>query len=780
MKIYILLKSTTYTMNRRKIVYTLLLAISFFLCAGLASALAQERKTPIISGVDYIDPTIGNVAPLLNSNRPVVHLPNQMVRMFPKRQDHLDMQITDFPMLATNIITPQLIFGIKPSTGEVSDTGWYRRLTYDHDFEITQPWYYAVSLTDDNIRTEFTAGEKTGIYRFIFPKGAKKNLLLSHYYENGKYELISDHTITGIEYVNDAIHAQKGMAYMYGTFSGSPESGKKQGEKDWGRYTVTGRQQQPRPMKGERVWASYPENYSSPIEFRYAISFISLEQAKLNYEKELTNISFDQLKNKGRSAWEKVIGQVKVEGGTDAQKRTFYTALYRCYARMVDISEGGKYFSGYDNTVHEDKRPFYTDDYSWGNYLALHPLRTILDPQREADMLQSYVNMYQQSGWMPDYPKPFGDRPGMFAFHSNIMFLDAYRKGIKSFDANKAFEGMLKNAEKATMLPGRNGAHGGLEDFYYAKGYYPALRPGETETDAFAKLNSGQKRSSVAVTLGNSYDSWALSEFAKELGRQEIYKKFAPLAHNYKNLWYTKNSMFMPKDSAGNWIEIDPKFDGGHAGSDYYNENNGWSYRFNVQQDIRGLSELMGGPNKLEQNLDQLFREGMERSKPDFWERFPDQTGMIGQFGMGNQVTFFIPYLFNYTNAPWKAQKYTRLLLDTWFQDNIFGVPGDEDAGSMSSFVVFSAMGFYPVTPGLPTYTITSPLFTKVTISLQNGKKFTIIAAKASRQNKYIQSATLNGKALHSLFFSHDDILNGGTLVLEMGEKNDKKWDIQY
>jgi predicted alpha-1,2-mannosidase len=188
----------------------------------------------------------------------------------------------------------------------------------------------------------------------------------------------------------------------------------------------------------------------------------------------------------------------------------------------------------------------------------------------------------------------------------------------------------------------------------------------------------------------------------------------------------------------------------------------------------------MGGVTKFEQNLDQLFREGLGRSKPEFFAKFPNQTGNIGQFALGNQVTFFIPYLFNFANSPWKTQKYTRLILDTWFQDNIFGVPGDEDGGSMSAFVVFSAMGFYPVTPGIPRYSITSPLFSKVTIELQNGKSFTLIAKNNSRTNKYIQSATMDGKELTNLSFSHDELINGGTLVLEMGEGTNKKWEIKY
>lgn len=748
-----------------------------FVIAVFASQTAESQN--LKSNVNYIDPTIGNVAPLLNSNRPVVHLPNQMVRVFPKRQDHLDMQITDFPMLATNVITPQMVFAIKPSIGEVSDTGWYRRLTYDHDFEVTRPWYYSVMLTDDNILTEFTCGAKTGIYRFTFPKGVQKNLNLSHYYEKGEYQL-NGNVISGKEYVNDAIHSQKGVAYMYGVFSGSPKTGTKQGEKDWGKYSVISRTPNISKMEGTRAYASYGQDDDTVIEFRYAISFISYEQAKINYQKELTAITFEQLKLQGKAAWGKVINQIHVEGGTEAQKRTFYTALYRCYARMVDVSEYGKYFSAYDNKIHEDKRSFYTDDYTWGNYLALHPLRLILDPKREADMLQSYVRMYEQEGWMPEYPRHFGDRPGMFGFHSSIMFLDAYRKGVRNFDVNKALEGNLKNEEQATMLPSRNGPKGALEDFYYAKGYYPALHPGEIETDSFTLLKRGQKRSAVAITLGDSYDSWAVSELAKELGKGDIYKKYAPRAKNYKNLWWDKVGMFMPKDAKGNWIDIDPMFDGGHAGLDYYNENNGWSYLWNVQQDIKGLSDLMGGPDKMELKLDQLFTEGTGYSKPEFWAKFPDQTGLIGRHGMGNQVNFFIPYLYNYTPAPWKTQKYTRLILDNWFKDNIFGVPGDEDGGSMSAFVVFTAMGFFPITPGLPVYSITSPLFTKITIDLQNGKKFTVVANHLSKKNKYIQSATLNGRTLHSLSFSHEALLNGGTLVLEMGQKTDKKWNIRY
>jgi predicted alpha-1,2-mannosidase len=267
-----------------------------------------------------------------------------------------------------------------------------------------------------------------------------------------------------------------------------------------------------------------------------------------------------------------------------------------------------------------------------------------------------------------------------------------------------------------------------------------------------------------------------LSEFAKELGNTDVAERFAPKSKNYVNVWNADEGFFIPREANGNWIAVDPKFTDG----DYYNENNGYSYLWYVQHDVEGLIGLMGGVQNFEQRLDKYFVEPLERSKFEFLKEFGCMTGLIGQFAMGNQITFSNPYLYNYTGSPWKTQKMTRLILDTWFKDNIFGVPGDEDAGSMSSFVVFTAMGFYPIKPGVPLYTITSPLFSKVTIDLPNGRTFTLIANNSSRTNKYIQSAKLNGKALESPWFSHQDLINGGTIVLEMGETPGKIWSDRH
>jgi len=285
-----------------------------------------------------------------------------------------------------------------------------------------------------------------------------------------------------------------------------------------------------------------------------------------------------------------------------------------------------------------------------------------------------------------------------------------------------------------------------------------------------------EKRQPIPVTLGISYDFWTLGELAKELGKKDDYQLFTVKSKDYKNLWHPEKRLFMPKDDNGNWIDIDPKSAGGKGYREYYDENNGWTYAWDVQQDIEGLTELLGGKKAAENRLDQLFREPLGMRKSDFYVNGSNSTGMVGQFSMGNEPSFHIPYLYNYFGAPWKTQKRIRMLLDVWFKDNIFGMPGDEDGGGMSAFVVFSSMGFYPVTPGLPVYTIGSPIFETTTINLPNNKKFTLIAKGSSKENKYIQKAFFNGKEINTPFFTHDQLVAGGTLELIMGDKPNKDW----
>jgi predicted alpha-1,2-mannosidase len=303
----------------------------------------------------------------------------------------------------------------------------------------------------------------------------------------------------------------------------------------------------------------------------------------------------------------------------------------------------------------------------------------------------------------------------------------------------------------------------------------PALHPGEVE--AVKEVHSFEKRQAIAVTLENSYDDWCIAQLANVVGNKEDRDLFLKRAANYKNVFRSDKGFMWPKDASGKWIEpFDPKFSGGQGGRDYTTENNVYTYNWSVKHDLNGLFDLMGGRSQAEAKLDQLFREDLGRSKYNLWYTFPDATGLVGQFVMGNEPSFHIPYIYNYTGSPWKTQKRIRMLLDTWFTDNLFGIPGDEDGGGMTAFVVFSMMGFFPVTPGVPVYNIGSPVFTNVSMKLPNGKTFTVAAPNNSSTNRYIQSATLNGKVWNKPWFTHEDLVKGGKLVLVMGASPNKTW----
>jgi len=442
---------------------------------------------------------------------------------------------------------------------------------------------------------------------------------------------------------------------------------------------------------------------------------------------------------------------------------------------MININEYGKYYSGFDKKVHNSDRDFYTDDWVWDTYLAQHPLRTILNPAMESDILNSYTIMFEQSGWMPTFPQIFGNHLCMNAYHSSAIFIDGYRKGIRNYNIESAYVGIKKNLLEGSYIPWRQGnPRSTLEDFYHKNGYFPSLKIGEKET--LTNVDDFEKRQPVAVSLGINYDFWALSEFAKDLNKTTDYQKFSPKSKDYQKLWHPKLKLFMPKDEDGNWLPINPKLDGGLGYRNYYDENNGWTYAWAVQHDIDGLIDLLDGKKAAENRLDQLFREPIGTQKNLFYVNGSNSTGMVGQFSMGNEPSFHIPFLYNYFGAPWKTQKRTRFLLDVWFKDNIFGIPGDEDGGGMTAFVVFTSMGIYPVTPGLPFYTITSPIFEKTSIKLQNGKTFTVLAEGASKRKKYIQKAFINGKEINSPFISHQQIMGGATLKLELGELPNKEW----
>ncbi|MDQ5979253.1 MAG: hypothetical protein QG602_2227 [Verrucomicrobiota bacterium] len=738
---------------------------SLLVCLALGVGLGHSALGQDFT--QYIDPRIGNVSMLLVPTYPTFSRPNQMLRMVPAKTDYIDDQVAGFP-LQVGAHRQAGVFPMKIVLGSVTTDSWKSKMPIDHDLEVVHPWHYSTYLIESDVRVSFTPAAKAAIYQIDFPAPtttARHLLFIGS--EQLKVTFAGPNAFTfedQFSFTNGGVTPTVLSQTVYAYAELRDESG--------------------RPIEGtqldstkRRAALALPATAPARVLLSYGISYISVDQAKNNFESEAAPASFDTLLTQGQAAWAKVTGRLVVEGGTEAQRRSFYTALYRTHERMVDINEHGRYYSGYDQKVHASDRPFYVDDWVWDTYLATHPLRTILDPAMQSDVLNSYTLMYQQSGWLPTFPQVFGNRMCMNAYHSASLFLDAHRKNLTGYDLSSAYAGIKKNLTEGTLIPWRQGrAKVGLDDFFYANGFFPALRPGEKETEPL--VDGFEKRQAVAVTLGVAFDAWTLAQLAQDLGKPDDFQTFSRVAGFYRNLWHPQERLFMPKDANGEWIMIDPKTAGGPGYRDYYDENNGWTYAWQVQHDLPGLVELLGGARATESRLDQLFRESLGMPRRLFYVDGANSTGLVGQFAMGNEPSFHIPFLYNYVGAPWKTQQRTRFLLDVWFKDNIFGIPGDEDGGGMSAFVVFASMGLYPVTPGLPYYTITSPVFTKTTIHLQNGRSFAVVAPGASREKKYIQKARLNGRPLDTPFISHASIMQGGTLELELGELPDKTWGL--
>ncbi len=692
-----------------------------------------------------VDPNIGGVGVLLEPIRPTVHLPNSMLRVYPMKRDQIDDQIAYFPL---NVPSHRLnwVFGFLPVSGPVNANSWSEKLTIEK--EQTTPYYYQVASEEATHNVEFTVAERSGYFRVDFKSKEDHYLRFGTLNGNGAIEVSGKRVISGTE--NFA-----GMkAYFYA-------------ETDVDIVAVEKGEQGNNKLLLVKVG-----NRDMKVGMRYGISYISIEQAKFNLQQEIKNWDFVALKNKAMQVWNKALAKIQVTGGTSAQQRVFYTSLYRSYERMVDINEYGKYYSAYDHTVHTTDAPFFVDNWLWDTYIALEPLHMILDPEKEAEKIRSYLTMYEQTGWMPSFSTVFGDWPAMTGNNAAIWMADAWYKGIRSFDIKKAYEGMRKGSLESTLLPWNNGPATSLDSFYNKHGYMPGLRPGEKETEP--RVDTGwEKRQAVSVTIDNSYSDWCIAILANEAGRPQDRDLFLKRARYYENVFRKEKGIVWPKDKHGEWIE---PYDPSLSGREYFTEINAYNFNWSAKHDFKGLFTLMGGRQATEEKLDQLYRQELGLPRYKFWRIQPDATGLVGQFVMGNEPSVHIPYLYNYVGAPWKTQKRIRMLLDTWFTDNLFGMPGDEDGGGMSAFVVFSMMGFFPVTPGIPVYTIGSPVFNNISMQLPNGKSFSITALNNSADNKYIQSATLNGKVLTKTWFTHKELMNGGELKLIMASKPNKKW----
>lgn len=737
------------------------IALSTLLAACMLSCTSGQltstvEKTP----VDYVNPYMGNISHLLVPTYPTIHLPNSMLRVYPERADYTGDRLNGLPLIVTSH-RGSSAFNLSPFQGTQECISNVIQYSYDNE-ELT-PYSYKVEL-DDNVAVSYALSHQSAIYQIEFTLPDNPNYLIFNS-RNGALKA-EGNAVSGYQLLeNDT------RVYLYLETEQMPEN--------VGTLSNGCIVESKTEIEGKN--ASIVMSYGSgeqTVNLRYGVSFIDEAQAKANLRRELKDYNVAALAAKGRNIWNDELAKIEVKGTDDENKIVFYTSLYRCFERPVCISEDGRYYSAFDGKVHEDEgEPFYTDDWIWDTYRATHPLRVLIDDKVEVDVINSFLRMAEQMGamWMPTFPEITGDSRRMNSNHAVATVIDGYNKGLRGFDLEKAYIACKKGIEEKTLIPWSGAPAGWLDDFYKKNGYIPALYPGEKET--VANVNAYEKRQPIAVTLGTAYDQWCLSQIAAALGLEDEAAHYAKCGYNYRNVYNAETAFFHPKDKDGKFIyPFDYRKSGGMGARDYYGENNGWVYRWDVPHNVADLVDLMGGADKFIQNLDQTFNEPLGWSKFEFYAQIPDHTGNVGQFSMANEPSLHIPYLYNYAGQPWKTQKRIRTLLHQWFRNDLMGLPGDEDGGGMSAFVVFSSLGFYPVTPGMPAYNIGSPLFPYAKMTLSNGKTFEVEAKECSARNKYIQSATLNGKEWNKPWFEHSEIENGGKLVLVMGDKPNKQW----
>ena len=770
----------------------LFIVLSFFACDQNHSTYKQP--------VDYVDPMIGT--DFFGHTFPGATLPFAMVQLSPDNdtegwtyssgysyQDntimgfsHTHMSGTGYTGCGDVMVMPTIGDQIQvvPGTKNNPENGYRSR--FNHEEEISTPGYYAVSLKDYDIRAELTATKRVGMHRYTFPKAKKANIIMDLGHTIGgtdstdisKITIVNDSVVTGVKSsrgVNVYFVARFSKPFnYYGTFDAgyyTPESGASL-------FPYKNEE------KGEKIGAFlvYETNENEQVLVKVAISFVSIEGAQKNMEAELNHWNFDKVKSDARAAWNVEISKLKVEDPSEDKKQIFYTSVYHSLlAQQISQDVDGNYF-GMDGTIHTmDNGDYYPSFSCWDTYRTEHPLMTIIAPDHVNDMIKSIVNKAREYGWLPaqHFRNVFGQ--GMVGDHLIPIIVDAYMKGYRDYDVEFIYDAMRTKALNIPPAPfpafaGRSG----LMD-YISLGYAPCDKVTE----------------SVPNTMELAYNDWCIAQMAKEMGKEEDYKLFMRRAYNYKNVFDEETQFMRPRKVDGSWLPaigenkqeivhngthsyykyFDPLLVGRRPNR-HYTESNAWQYIWSVQHDPVGLIRLLGGNDSFAQRLTQFFNMTPTISLP----KYVGVVGTIGQYVQGNQPSHHVAYLYDYAQKPWLTQKMTRQVMDQLYRTGQGGLCGNEDMGSLSSWYVLSAMGIYPMTPGEPQYAIGSPIFDQVKIDLGDGKTFIIDTENNSSQNKYIQSATLNGEVFNRTWIDQSEIMKGGKLSFVMGPEPNTNWGI--
>lgn len=746
-------------------IYTLVV-----LCCIAFSAFANKNNTP----VDYVNPLVGSDSDFSLSNGntyPAIALPWGMNFWTPQTGPMGDgwtyayntKKIRGFKQThqPSPWINDYAAFSIFPETGDLKLLEKDRAAWFSHKAEISKPNYYSVYLADYDVTTEITPTERGAQFRFTFPKTDQAHILVDGFFKGS--------------YVKIFPKERKVIGYCRNNSGGVPENFHNYFviyfDKDFKTVGTWNATKSKEPVahyapngteeEGYHVGAvlTFETKEGEQVHAKVASSFISYEQAELNLKREIGKDSFDKTHHKATLAWNKELSKIKVEGGTTDQYRTFYTALYRTmlFPRKfyeINSKEEIVHYSPYNGKV--EKGYMFTDNGFWDTFRAVFPFFTLMYPELDSQIMAGLVNTYKESGWLPEWASP-GHRDCMIGSNSAAIITDAYLKGIRGYDIETLYEAIIKNTKSKGPLNsvGRYGA----ED-YNKYGYVP--------------YDSGVNEN-AARSLEYSYNDWCIYELSKALDKpQEQVDLFAKRAKNYQLLFNPETGFMSGKNKDGSWSNARPDKWG-----DAFTEGSAWHYTWSVFHDPQGLANLYGSREKMAQRLDEVFTSAPTFDESYYGFQIHEITEMLiadmGQYAHGNQPIQHAIYLYNWLGQPWKAQYWTRKVMDKLYTPNADGLCGDEDNGQTSAWYVFSAMGFYPVAPGTGEYALGSPLFKKITLTLENGKKFVIQADQNNDQNVYIQNANLNGSTHLKNYITHKQITQGGKLTFRMGNKPNKK-----
>lgn len=642
------------------------------------------------------------------------------------------------------------VFSLMPVSELVVDES-KRATPFSHDKEIAKPHYYKVTL-ENGITTEFSPTTRSAHFRFSFPAKGDAFLVLDGYTKTSQVQIdVANHRITGYVH-NGAFSPKTHKNYFIIQFDKPFVS---YGTWENRKNTI---QKNNLSREGEGIGAYVQFAKGSKVQAKVSTSYISPEQAEVTMTRELgKHSSVEVTKQAAADVWNQLLNRVLVEGGTEEDMKTFYSCMFRANLfshKFYEEKEDGSpyYYSPYDEKIHDGY--MFTDNGFWDTFRSQFPLTNILHPTMQGQYMQALLDAQEQCGWLPSWSFP-SETGGMVGNHSISLLTDAWVKGIRTFDPEKALKAYAHEAMNKGPWGGANGRVRWKD--YYQLGYIPYP----------------ESMGSTAQTLEYCYDDFCAYQLAKMTGNKFYEEVFARQIYNYKNVYDPSVGFMRGRKLDGSWADFDAFEWGGP-----YCEGNAWHYNWSVFHDVQGLIDLTGGDERFVAKIDSVFalpgivKYGTYGTK--IHEMLEMELAKMGQYAQGNQPIQHMIYLYSYAGQPWKTQYWIRQVMERLYNSSENGYPGDEDQGGMSSWYVLSALGIYSVCPGTDEYVLGSPKFRKATITMEDGKKFVIEAKGNSKDNVYIQNATLNGKRHTRNYIHYSDIVNGGVLELQMGNQPEK------